>query len=100
MELKYIYYKVKKFLILRVSIFLSVYKGIPKLGLTGKRGGQELNQTLQNWPLIGHYYCCLGPELACSYLKEARQLTLLPPERNFGNNLGKAAYFSQGQKPQ
>lgn len=31
---------------------------------------------------MGHNYCCPGPELACSDLKEAKQQTLIPPERN------------------
>lgn len=104
-EIKYIYLKVKKFSILkRFKISLFTRKGLLKLQLSGRGGGHEFNQTLQNWSLIGHYYCCLGPELwfffffhTWEYI-ERSQKTIFPPERNFGDNLGKGTYFSQGQE--
>lgn len=46
---------------------------------------------------MGHYYCCPGPGLACSDLKEARQQTLLLPERNFGIIAAKVLISAKGR---
>lgn len=106
-EIMYIYLSAKKFSIVKeFPTFLSVYKGSPKLGLSERRGRPWIQPNPSKLAFSRILLHCLDPELLfCffffSYLRtrcERWQRTVLPPEKSFGDNVGKGAYFSQGQE--
>lgn len=60
----YIYLLVKKCSIFKeFPDFFLFIKALLNWGCQEEEKGHEPNQTLENWPAVGYYSYCLGPEL-------------------------------------